>query len=759
MKSFSIVKSFLKKGRVQKTYLLLFILLSIFPVVILTSYYYPSVRKVTSDNLYSANEQTVSQIQSNMDNQLNYIFRLPYMINNHQNLLRFDLENDELARYKAKYEIYNLARSNTILTVMYLYNQKIKHFIAPTGYGSFKLSQIQSSPFVYGTGFTMGEEKDLDQYLSSLEENTVLRLQNAQIESTVYPEMLCFILPLSCSNNSYGDVIAFVDCQKLKNLSGNLESTKQQVFFFNASNQFMCGTHPRPDEDIGRLGLESENGSRLITLSDGKYILSETRSKTTGWRYISLLPYDRLISRVNHLTVSTLILLAGMILVSALLILLTMKKTYQPIRELSGLSSNILKKLPNSKSMPDNDEMETVFKALSGLQAYNEHLDSSMEDIRLKMHDYLIQSLLERNNPNAKEINSDLTRFSIYLLPPFRAACIRYASESECSISLGLLNEMIDEDIQLFAIHGQFKDELCVLVSGSAEKNHLIQRIRDVADFAQLALGEMTDEISQIHQSYAHASEIMDQLRLQNRPNQVVEYNSAAALSTEPAAMFPLEPIQLLLSALSNQDTDQVEFLTERIIQLLRNENISPFYVRNVYQNVISIINSAANHQFPFAGQEIQQTVLCDDPSRISLDRMIYNMRQAVQIYTQYCNQENHPKGYSRIIEAAVKYIEEHLSDTLLSLQSVAEHLKISPSNLSRTFKDETGGGFKEYVDHARLQEAKKLLIDTKDSVDSIAKSVGYDNSSSFSRRFRSMCGLSPSEFRNSAGNGMDSMH
>ena len=754
MKRFSFVKSFLKKGRVHKKYLLFCVLLTIFPVAILTSYYYPSVRKVTSDNLYTANEQTVNQIQINVDNQLDDILNLPYMINHHRYLLRFDLENNELARYKAKYEIYNLTRSNTILTVMYLYIQRIKHFIAPTGYGSFRLSQIQSSQFVYGTGFTMSQEQTLDQYLSSLETNTVLRLQDVQIESTIYPEMLCFILPLS-GRYSFGDVIAFADCQRLKELSGNLESMDQQVFFFNQYNQFMYGTHPRPETDIELLSRESENGSSLITLSDGKYILSESRSDTIGWRYICLLPYDRLISRVNHLTISTVILLAGMTLISALLILLTMKNTYQPIRELSGLSSNILNKLPNSKSMPENDEMETVFKALSGLQAYNEHLDSSIEDIRLKMHDYLIQSLLERNNPNAEEISSDLARFSIYLLPPFRAACIRFASESECSFALGLLNEMIDEDIQLFAVHGQYQDELSLLISGSTEKNHLIRRIRDVADFTQLALGEAADEISRIHQSYVHASDIMEQLRLQNKPDQIVEYNPAATQMTDSAAMFPLEPIQLLLLALSNQDTDQVEFLTERIIQLFQNGSISPFYVRNVYQNVISIISSTAIHQYPSAGQEIQQTVLRDDPSRISLDRMIFNMRKTVQIYTQHCNQEKHPQGYSRIIEAAVRYIEEHLSDTLLSLQSVAEYLNISPSNLSRTFKDETGGGFKEYVDQARLQEAKKLLIETKDSVDSIAKSVGYDNSSSFSRRFRSMCGLSPSEFRNSAGNSM----
>ena len=251
MKSFSFVKSFLKRGRVHKKYLLFCVLLTIFPVGILTSYYYPSVRKVTSDNLYAANEQTVSQIQINMDTQLNDIFNLPYMINNHRNLLRFDLENNELARYKAKYEIYNLTRSNTILTVMYLYIQRIKHFIAPTGYGSFKLSQIQTSPFVYGTGFTINnEETDLDLYLSSLEMNTVLKLQNAQIESTIYPEMLCFILPLSSSNN-FGDVIAFVDCQELKNLSGNLESTAQQVLAscFNVSDA-KADIKREHDEDI-----------------------------------------------------------------------------------------------------------------------------------------------------------------------------------------------------------------------------------------------------------------------------------------------------------------------------------------------------------------------------------------------------------------------------------------------------------------------------------------------------------------------------
>jgi AraC-like DNA-binding protein len=56
-----------------------------------------------------------------------------------------------------------------------------------------------------------------------------------------------------------------------------------------------------------------------------------------------------------------------------------------------------------------------------------------------------------------------------------------------------------------------------------------------------------------------------------------------------------------------------------------------------------------------------------------------------------------------------------------------------------------------EFVTRLRMEAAKKMLLADNDSVTDICFHVGYEGLGSFSARFRSLTGLSPSAFRREA--------
>lgn len=68
----------------------------------------------------------------------------------------------------------------------------------------------------------------------------------------------------------------------------------------------------------------------------------------------------------------------------------------------------------------------------------------------------------------------------------------------------------------------------------------------------------------------------------------------------------------------------------------------------------------------------------------------------------------------------------------------------------SRCFHDIIGQSFSEYCISVRMKEAQLLLKNTDDSIQSIAFSVGYHDEKYFSRLFKKVTGLSPSEYRKS---------
>lgn len=101
----------------------------------------------------------------------------------------------------------------------------------------------------------------------------------------------------------------------------------------------------------------------------------------------------------------------------------------------------------------------------------------------------------------------------------------------------------------------------------------------------------------------------------------------------------------------------------------------------------------------------------------------------------------------SEVIGQAKRYINQHFREPV-SLEDVAREVHLSPFYLSRLFKEKEGVNFVDYLTRLRLEEAKKLLAQTNDTVAAIAEQVGYAEANYFSRIFRRHFGMSPSEYR-----------
>lgn len=107
-------------------------------------------------------------------------------------------------------------------------------------------------------------------------------------------------------------------------------------------------------------------------------------------------------------------------------------------------------------------------------------------------------------------------------------------------------------------------------------------------------------------------------------------------------------------------------------------------------------------------------------------------------------------KGKTRAVEEAISYIEENFENQI-RLDELARSAYISSSRLSHLFKQATGMSPLDYVIRVRVDRACGLLTSTRRNITDIAFDVGFHDSSYFSRAFRKLTGVSPSEFRKTA--------
>ena len=94
-----------------------------------------------------------------------------------------------------------------------------------------------------------------------------------------------------------------------------------------------------------------------------------------------------------------------------------------------------------------------------------------------------------------------------------------------------------------------------------------------------------------------------------------------------------------------------------------------------------------------------------------------------------------------------LEYCTEHFSEDI-TIQSVADALYISPSYVSKIFSNKLKYSFREYVNSLRINKAKSLLQHSDKRIVDVMFECGFQNQSSFNRVFRSICGISPKEYR-----------
>ncbi|MCZ7649338.1 MAG: AraC family transcriptional regulator [Planctomycetota bacterium] len=105
------------------------------------------------------------------------------------------------------------------------------------------------------------------------------------------------------------------------------------------------------------------------------------------------------------------------------------------------------------------------------------------------------------------------------------------------------------------------------------------------------------------------------------------------------------------------------------------------------------------------------------------------------------------PPGEQTRAAAVQSYVEAHLAEPL-ALKDLAGIAHLSPVYFAALFRKQTGQAPMEYVRRRRVEAARALLTESDESVERIAKRVGYDDPFYFSRLFRRMVGQAPSEYR-----------
>ncbi len=191
-------------------------------------------------------------------------------------------------------------------------------------------------------------------------------------------------------------------------------------------------------------------------------------------------------------------------------------------------------------------------------------------------------------------------------------------------------------------------------------------------------------------------------------------------------------PVDVLMSDVEMPDLNGIE-----LCGLVQDKNIKVVFISS-YQNY-EYLRSAIQYQV--------EDYLLKPIKSGDLLNCFGKIKEKLDKENQISTEET-PTYYEQIVRQVKGYIEENYKEA--SLDEAAVLVNLSPSYLSKIFKENFGFGFSDYLIRVRMEKACELLNDISYKSYEIAYYIGYDNPKNFSRAFKAYYGKTPKEYRNS---------
>ena len=115
--------------------------------------------------------------------------------------------------------------------------------------------------------------------------------------------------------------------------------------------------------------------------------------------------------------------------------------------------------------------------------------------------------------------------------------------------------------------------------------------------------------------------------------------------------------------------------------------------------------------------------------------------------YARSALSDDHAEQLATRIRAAMSQDALYL-DPNLSLQKLSRHVGALPNQISQTLNERIGLTFFDFIAHHRIEAAKPLIIENKESSLTISLDVGFNSRSTFYKAFKRETGMTPKAYR-----------
>jgi YesN/AraC family two-component response regulator len=200
-----------------------------------------------------------------------------------------------------------------------------------------------------------------------------------------------------------------------------------------------------------------------------------------------------------------------------------------------------------------------------------------------------------------------------------------------------------------------------------------------------------------------------------------------------------------------------LDFIAENPVDIVLTDIRMPFMTGIQLAEILSIdypnikiIFLSGHRDFDYAQQAIRYGVIhyITKPTKYNeLFEIFENLRNELTSTSETLFDNNY---YMRIIKKVSIYMDKNIATA--NLNDAAQLINLTPSYLSKIFREYSPKSFSETLLEKKIEYAKVLLSTTDQLTYEISENLGYNNPKNFSRAFKRFTNLSPREYKNIKG-------
>lgn len=738
----------MRKQRINRTmalFLLSYITVMLLPLSIGILYYYPQMRSMLIEHATERSRSNVRQLSASMDEQLSNVYGMPGFISTNKNIIEYELRTNPLARRDAKDQLNQMIRTNTFIDELFLYIRDAEYLIGART-GAYYFSNLTDHPSLYQTSFGDISNETLQGLLHQADRAIVLQSRNVMLSGTRYGRMLLFVLPVPQRSFAHSTALICVSESRLNDLINvHLETRDSRFLLFGEGNALLHANSAVDTADILRINemladAGKASGTMQLALSGEKTLMSWSTSSQYGWRYVNLVPLRAITLEADRLERSSTWITIGIIALSALCIYVAMRVNYLPIQKLARLAQQ------EPVPLERRDDIQAIQRLIQRLHTDVAHLDERIHQSEPQLREYLVGLAIRGEISDTQGFLRQSMQIGLdFEKAPYMVMLAVYEDTQAAQDALARISEQeIEADMNCIATNGDKEECIAIILSGGDNASLSQEADGLLGDTKMRAIGGVVYTVGDIAESYRQADAALDYLMLNNITGGQMRYEELPERVFKPRD-YPTNLMQALEITIQHGDAERMAKLVRQITALITHEGAPPYFTRSVYFNTANLLIGGLHRHLGSDNETVHE---------IGIRSMLnhYNVNEMVSILESTSAQlsllmEDKAKAHSSMT-GILAYIEENIASTELSLVSAADAFGLSASAFSRMFKEKIGRNFKEYVDTARIALAKTLLTESRQPVEQVALSVGYENITSFYRLFKKHVGIAPGEYR-----------